>query len=271
MSKFLEVAIDIAHEAGALLEHHFLDRVRFELKGENDLVTVADRASEKLIVERLTAHFADHNIMAEEGGGSEKGSPYRWYVDPLDGTTNFAHGYPQYNVTLALERGGEMIAGVVYRPHVNELFAAELGSGAYLNGRRIHVSKAPVLSESLVCTGFPVRFRNVSVNIHFYHHMALTTHGVRRSGSAAIDLSDVACGRLESFWEFGLSPWDLAAGKILITEAGGTVTDMKGDPHTMASGTIACSNGLIHAEMLEEFAEVFAGKSRFPMPAMGGQ
>lgn len=271
MSEILEAAIEIAHEAGALLEHYFLDRVAFELKGENDLVTVADRASEKLIVTRLKQQFPEHGIVAEEGGGHESASSYRWYVDPLDGTTNFAHGYTAYNVTLGLERDGEMIAGVVFRPHQGELFAAERGSGAFLNGRRIHVSKAKTLGESLTCTGFPARHRNTSVNILFYHHMAMTTHGVRRSGSAAIDLSDVACGRLDAFWEFGLSPWDLAAGKILIQEAGGTVSEMNGAAHGMHSTTIAGDNGLIHEEMLREFEEVFQGRSRFPMPVIGAK
>lgn len=268
MSQYIETAIEIAHEAGALLERYFLHRVRYELKGESDLVTEADKASEKLVVERLQAAFPDHCIVGEEGGGQETGSPYRWYVDPLDGTTNFAHGYPVFNVTLGLEKDGEMIAGVVYDPDRNELFAAEKGAGAFMNGRRIHVSPVEKLRDSLMCTGFPVKNRNQSINIYFYHQLAMTSHGVRRSGSAAVDLANVACGRLEGFWEFGLNPWDLAAGKLLVAEAGGTVTDMNGGPHSMPSPSIAATNGLIHPETLTLFAEIFAGQLRFPLPTL---
>lgn len=268
MSQFVEKAIDIAHEAGALLQKYFLHRVQFELKGESDLVTEADRASEKLVVERLKQHFPEHGIVAEEGGGHESPSPYRWFVDPLDGTSNFAHGYPVYNVTLGLEKDGEMIAGVVYDPDRRELFSAEKGSGAYLNGRRIHVSRAKRLQDSLTCTGFPTQNRGKNVNIYFYHQIGMASHGVRRSGSAAIDLSNVACGRLEAFWEFGLKPWDLAAGKLLIAEAGGTVTEMKGGAHTMQSPTILGSNGLIHDELLTLVGEVFRGEYRVPLPSM---
>src|SRR5277367_2512998 len=169
MESFLEGAIEIAHEAGTLLQYYFERRVRFELKGAFDLITEADRASEKLVVERLKALFPDHAIVAEEGSGHESASEYRWYVDPLDGTTNFAHGYPVYNVTLAVEKAGELIAGVIFDPTRGELFSCEKGSGAFLNGRRIHVSRADKLDESLFSTGFPSRRRHLSVNIHFYH------------------------------------------------------------------------------------------------------
>ena len=268
MSQFIETAIEIAHEAGALLERFFLHRVLYELKGESDLVTEADRASEALVVQRLKEHFPEHGIVAEEGGGHESSSPYRWYVDPLDGTTNFAHGYPAFNVTLGLEKDGEMIAGVVYDPDRRELFSAERGAGAYLNGRRIHVSHAKRLADSLVCTGFPTRRRHANVNIHFYHQLGLATHGVRRSGSAAIDLANVSCGRLEAFWEFGLKPWDLAAGKLLVAEAGGRVTEMKGGRHTMESPHLLVSNGVVHEEMLRLFGEIFRGEYRHPLPVI---
>ncbi len=266
---FLEKAEEIAREAGALLLDMFQAGVAFELKGEYDLVTKADKASEKLIVERLTSHFPDHGIVAEEGGGHTSKSDYRWYVDPVDGTTNFAHGYPVWNVTLALEKGDEMIAGVVFDPTRDEMFRAGRGSGAYLNGRQIRVSGATRLEDSLVSTGFPTGNRAKNPNIHFYHQLAMSTHGVRRGGSAALDLAYVACGRLEAFWEFGLKPWDLAAGRLLVREAGGAVSDMNGQPHTIGgSAHLLTDNGLIHDEMLELFAELFRGEMRHPMPAV---
>jgi myo-inositol-1(or 4)-monophosphatase len=264
----LESAIEIAHEAGSLLRQYFERRVRFELKGAFDLVTEADRASEKLIVSRLKALFPDHAILAEEGGGHENASGYRWYVDPLDGTTNFAHSYPVYNVTLALEKDGELVAGVVFDPTRDELFAAEKGSGAFLNGRRIRVSDTPRVEDGLFSTGFPSRRRHLDVNIHFYYQLAMASHGVRRGGSAAIDLAYVACGRLDGYWEFGLSPWDMAAGKILVREAGGMCTSMKGTPHTLTGRHILADNGLIHGEIVALFGEIFDGKYPHPMPVI---
>lgn len=266
MPSFLETATEIAREAGALLAHHFERGIGYDLKGEFDLVTEADRASEKLVVERLHSYFPSHSVLGEEGGLREKTSEYCWYVDPLDGTTNFAHGYPAFNVTLGLERSGEMIAGVIYDPIRQEMFAAELGGGAFLNGRRIHVSKAPRLETALFATGFPSRKRHENINVHFFHQVAMTSHGVRRSGSAAIDLAAVSCGRLDGFWEFGLNPWDMAAGLLLVREAGGRTTDMRGGAAELRGAHIAVSNGLIHDEMLELFGEVFAGRYRYAMP-----
>ncbi|HEY2665193.1 MAG TPA: inositol monophosphatase family protein [Candidatus Binataceae bacterium] len=268
MASYLETAIDIARESGALLSTYFERRVAFELKGDFDLVTEADRASEKLVVERLRSHFPSHSIVAEEGGGHEGTSGYRWYVDPLDGTTNFAHGFPIYNVTLGLEQDGEMLVGVVFDPMRQEMFSAERGAGAYLNNRRIRVSAVKRLEDSLVSTGFPSRKRHLNVNIHFYHQMAMATHGVRRTGSAAIDLSYVACGRFEAFWEFGLNPWDMAAGILLVTEAGGAVSDMKGQKHNLRSPHLLTDNGAIHQETLALFAEIFRGEFRVPMPVI---
>jgi myo-inositol-1(or 4)-monophosphatase len=266
MASFLESAVEIAHEAGSLLQYYFERHVRFELKGAFDLITEADRASEKLIVERIKALFPAHAIVAEEGGGHESGSEYRWYVDPLDGTTNFAHGYPVYNVTLAVEKAGERIAGVIFDPTRNEMFVCEKGSGAFLNGRRIRVSAAGKLDEALFSTGFPSRRRHLSVNIHFYHQLAMATHGVRRGGAAALDLAYVACGRLDGFWEFGLSPWDMAAGQLLVEEAGGICRDMNGFPHSLGSPHILADNGFIHEEVLALFAEIFRGEYRHRIP-----
>lgn len=263
---YLQDAVKIAHEAGILLAEFYRMHVGFELKGDFDLVTEADRASERLVVERILAHYPEHSVVAEEGGGREGSSEFRWFVDPLDGTTNFAHGYPAFNVTLALARGGEMIIGVVYDPLREEMFTAEKGSGAYLNDRKIRVSSARRLADSLVSTGFPSRKRSQNVNIHFYHQLAMSTHGVRRGGSAALDLAYVACGRLDAFWEFGLKPWDMAAGTLLVTEAGGKCTDMRGAPHDVKSPDLLVDNGLIHEELLELFREIFGGRYRFPMP-----
>ena len=266
MPSYLETAVDIARESGALLSHYLERKVGFELKGKHDLVTEADRASERLIVERLRTHFPSHGIVAEEGGGHESSSEFRWYVDPLDGTTNFAHGFPVFNVTLALEHAGEIVAGVVFDPTRQELFTAEKGGGAYLNNRRIQVSKVQTLEDSLVATGFPSRQRHLNVNIHFYYQLAMITHGVRRAGAAAIDLAYVACGRLDAFWEFGLNPWDMAAGLLLIEEAGGRISDMRGAPASVQGPHLLAGNGALHEEMVQLFDEIFNGKYRYPIP-----
>jgi myo-inositol-1(or 4)-monophosphatase len=268
VASFLETAADIAREAGALIHNYLERRIGFELKGEFDLVTEADRASERLIVERLLSHFPTHAIVAEEGGGQEGSSEYRWYVDPLDGTTNFAHGFPAFNVTMGLEKAGELIAGVVYDPVRDEMFTAERGAGAYLNHRRIHVSKVPKIEASLVATGFPSRKRHLNVNVHFYYQLAMLSHGVRRAGSAALDLAYVACGRLDAFWEFGLNPWDMAAGVLLVREAGGSGSDMHGGPLDLRGPHVLVDNGLVHEAILKLFAEIFAGQYRFQMPEM---
>ena len=270
MASYLETAADIAREAGALIANYLERRIGFELKGEFDLVTEADRASERLIVERLQAHFPTHAIVGEEGGGQAGSSEYRWYVDPLDGTTNFAHGFPAFNVTMAVERSGELIAGVIFDPLRNELFTAEQGSGAYLNQRRIGVSKTASIESSLVATGFPSRKRHENVNVHFFYQLAMLSHGVRRAGAAALDLAYVACGRLEAFWEFGLHPWDVAAGILLIREAGGVCSDMHGAPFHLGGPHILADNGTLHDPMVGLFGEIFAGRYQFPLPEMKG-
>jgi myo-inositol-1(or 4)-monophosphatase len=195
-------------------------------------------------------------------------SEYRWYVDPLDGTTNFAHGFPMFNATLALARRGEIIAGVIFDPERNELFAAERGAGATLNGSKIRVGRAATLEDSLVATGFPSRRRHQNVNVHFYYQLAMMTHGVRRAGSAALDLAYTACGRLDAFWEFGLNPWDMAAGTLLVEEAGGRVTGMRGEAFDLYGPHLLADNTLIHEEILEVFGEVFEGNYRFPLPKL---
>jgi myo-inositol-1(or 4)-monophosphatase len=266
MSEFLEAAIEIAREAGAILMSH--RGARFELKGEYDLVTAADRASERLVVERLHMRFPQHGIVAEEGGGAEMKSEYRWFVDPLDGTTNFAHGFPMWNVTLALAHRDQVIAGVVFDPVRDEMFTSERGSGAYLNAARIHVAPAAILEDALVATGFPSRRRHQNVNVHFYYQLAMITHGVRRAGSAALDLAYTACGRLDGFWEFGLNPWDMAAGTLLVEEAGGRVSGMRGEKLDLFGPHVFASNGFIHDETLTLFGEIFEGRYRFQIPTL---
>jgi myo-inositol-1(or 4)-monophosphatase len=268
MDAFLNQGSKVAREAGKLLRGYFERRVRVEYKGEVDLVTEADRASEAYIVREIRRLFPDHAVVAEEGGGCAGTSGYRWYVDPLDGTTNFAHGFPIFAVSMGLEKDGEMVAGVIYDPTRDELFAAEKGSGARLNGEPFKVSTIPRIEEALVATGFPSRKRHVNPNIHFYHQMNMRTHGVRRPGAAAIDMAYVACGRLEAFWEFHLHPWDIAAGKLLVSEAGGCVTEISGQPHRMDSPSILATNGALHEQMLEAFEEIFAEKYRTELPPL---
>ena len=265
----LDAAIEIAREAGALLMQYF-HHVRAESKGEFDLITEADRASEHLIVQKLRYRFPGHGIVAEEGTGRDSESEFRWYVDPLDGTTNFAHGFPMFNVTLALEHRGELVAGVIFDPLRDELFHAARGGGAFLNGTRIAVSTTPDLDSALLATGFPSRKRHRNVNVHFFYELAMTTHGIRRPGAAALDLAYVACGRLDGFWEFGLNPWDMAAGVLLVREAGGCASDMKGAPVNLRGPHVMADNGLIHEQLTGVFRRIFEGDIRFPLPEIQG-
>ena len=255
----------ISREAGALLMEFFDKHIKIEYKGEADLVTAADRKSEALIRERIRAQWPGHDVLGEEEGLRDTGSEYRWYVDPLDGTTNFAHGFPVFCVSMALQHHNETIAGVCYDPTRDELFAAERGKGAYLNDRPIRVSRIASLAESLVGTGFPSHKRHKNPNIYFYHQITLRSQGVRRAGSAALDLCYVASGRLDGFWEFNLNPWDTAAGVLLVEEAGGRVTDFHGGPFELNSRETVASNGLIHDALLYEFEQIFAGRGLEPL------
>jgi myo-inositol-1(or 4)-monophosphatase len=264
--KYIPAIEAIAREAGALLIEYFDQQIKVEYKGEADLVTAADRNSEALIRRRIAAQFPGHDILGEEEGFRDTGSEYRWYVDPLDGTTNFAHGFPVFCVSMALEYRGQMLAGLCYDPTRNELFAAERRKGAYLNERPIQVSKVGKLSESLLATGFPSHKRHKNPNIYFYHQITLRTHGVRRPGSAALDLCSVACGRFDGFWEFNLNPWDTAAGVLIVEEAGGRVTDFHGGPFRLDSRETLASNGLIHQALLDEFEQIFQGRGLEPLP-----
>jgi myo-inositol-1(or 4)-monophosphatase len=271
---WVPAASAIAREAGAVLREFFSQGVATEYKGDADLVTVADRTAEKLIRERLAAAFPEHGIYGEEGTRDRLDGEFRWYVDPLDGTTNFAHGFPQFAVSMGLERrpaglapdeDGILVAAVIYDPMRDELYAAEKGKGSLLNGRPIHVTRTSRFSEALTATGFPSHKRHESPNVHFYQEFTLRTHGVRRAGSAALDLAYVAAGRLDGFWEFNLNPWDTAAGILLVEEAGGRVTDFSGNHFRLDSREILASNGMIHAELMSFFEDLFAGRNLSPI------
>jgi myo-inositol-1(or 4)-monophosphatase len=268
---FLPAMSAIAREAGALLMQHFHQHLKIEYKGDADLVTAADRAAEVLIRERIRRQWPTHDVLGEEQGLSDQGSDYRWYIDPLDGTTNFAHGFPVFCVSMGLERRtsgehGERVAAVIYDPTRDELFSAEKGRGAHLNGKAIHVSKTSTLKESLLATGFPSQKRHKNPNIYFYHQITLHSHGVRRAGSAALDLCNVAAGRFDGFWEFNLNPWDTAAGVLIVQEAAGRVTRFDGSPFELNSRETVASNGLIHEALLQEFKEIFAGRGLEALP-----
>jgi myo-inositol-1(or 4)-monophosphatase len=274
VSDLIRKASRIACEAGARLREFYAQGVETEYKGDVDLVTVADRAAEKLIRALLAESFPEHGIYGEEGTRDRMEGAYRWYVDPLDGTTNFAHGFPHFAVSLGLEhRGadlpagqdGSLVAGIVYDPMRDELFTAERGCGAQLNGKPIHVSRAQAIAESLLATGFPSRKRHSHPNIHFYDEFTLRSHGVRRAGSAALDLAYVACGRLDAFWEFNLNPWDTSAGILLVEEAGGRVTDFAGRRYRLDSREILASNGIIQDGLVALFADMFAGRNLAPI------
>lgn len=249
----LNFAIETAREAGGLLLEKFGRNIKVSKKGDINLVTEADLASERLIIERIKSHYPQHSILAEESGeaviigGSNK---WKWIIDPLDGTTNFAHGYPCWCVTLALEHEGKIVVGVTYDPTRNELFSAEKGQGASLNSKPIHVSAAQDLSESLIVTGFPYDFKQRENFARHLTEFLLQSRGVRRDGSAAIDMAYIACGRFDGFWEEGLNPWDVAAGVLLIEEAGGRVTYYDDTPFSIYAPPICASNGLIHEQML---------------------
>lgn len=250
----LNFAIETAREAGQILLDKFGRKINISKKGDIDLVTEADLASEKHIIEKIRSYYPKHSILAEESGASpvviENEHVWKWIIDPLDGTTNFAHGYPCFCVTIALEHNGEIVIGVTFDPTRNELFAAEKGNGATLNGRHIHVSDTEKLSEALIVTGFPYDFKQRE---NFARHLTdflLYSRGVRRDGSAAIDMAYVACGRFDGFWEEGLNPWDVAAGVLLIEEAGGLVSYYDDSPFSIYKPPICADNGLIHGEML---------------------
>jgi myo-inositol-1(or 4)-monophosphatase len=253
----LNVAIETAREAGKYLKQH-LGKIRnIQVKDgqEKNLVTEIDKKSEEMIIGNIRKHFPGHSILAEEGGVGAEQSDYKWIIDPLDGTANYTHGFPVFSVSIGLEFKGELIAGVIYDPNFDEMFSAEKGKGAYLNGRKIRVSSAKTLDHSMLVTGFPY---NISENPdHAVEHFVtflMKAQAVRRMGSAAIDLAYVAAGRLDAFWEVALQPWDMAAGIVLVREAGGVVTNFAGNPINVYNKQLLASNGIIHEEMKQILA-----------------
>jgi myo-inositol-1(or 4)-monophosphatase len=254
----LNFAVQTAREAGRVLAEKFGRALQVSHKGEIDLVTEADLAAERLIVERIRSYHPRHSILAEEAGEVENiagaDPSFKWIVDPLDGTTNYAHGYPFFCVSIALEHEGRVVVGVVYDPLRDELFAAEQGAGVTLNGRRVRVSEVAELNRALVCTGFPYDVRGRERFARHFSAFILRAQSVRRDGAAALDLAYVACGRFEAFYEDGLRPWDVAAGKLLVEEAGGRVTRYDDTPLDIYRSPLAASNGLVHEEVLRVLA-----------------
>ncbi|MGC8595391.1 MAG: inositol monophosphatase family protein [Candidatus Kryptoniota bacterium] len=249
----IERIIDIAKQAGKFLKENQGKISEIIEKGSfTNLVTDIDRRSEAMIVDFIRKNFPGHEILAEEGGATKSVSDYKWIVDPLDGTTNFTHGFPVYCVSIGLEYRGQVIAGVVYDPNFNELFAAEKGSGAFLNGKRIKVTQVRDLSHAMLATGFPYDVKDNPFNcIEHFNTFLLYAQAIRRLGSAALDICYVAAGRLDGFWEVNLHPWDTAAAVLIATEAGGRVSDFRGMEYSIYDKNILLSNGLIHDQMIE--------------------
>jgi myo-inositol-1(or 4)-monophosphatase len=252
----LDFAIQLARSAGAILRDHYERALSIEHKStEIELVTDVDRAAEALIVSAIRSRFPDHALFTEEAQGAagpDRRAEYTWIVDPLDGTTNYTHGYPMFTVSIALQRGTDLVLGVVYDPLRDELFAAERAQGVYLNGQRRRVSTTDRLVRSVVATGFAYNRATIpDNNVAEFGRVALKVQGIRRGGSAALDMACVAAGRLDGYWEMNLAPWDWAAGVVLVTEAGGVITDLDGGPWDLSKKRIVATNGLIHAELLQ--------------------
>ena len=269
MNGFLEKAKEIAREAGQYQRSMIWKPFIIEHKGEIDLVTEVDKKSEELIVNGLAKSFPGHDFLAEENLYQDRGASHKWIIDPLDGTTNFAHGFPWFAVSMALEVEGEVVLGVIYHTMMDEMFSAVKGEGAWLNGSRIGVSNRSPLRSSLLATGFPYDSATDREN-NFAHfaNFQMGGRGIRRAGAAALDLAYVAAGRLDGFWESKLKPWDVAAGQLLVSEAGGRVTGFKGEPYSVYNNRIVASNGRIHDEMLEMLArpvplEAICGQLKF--------
>jgi len=258
---FLEVAREAAREAGRLLKENVDARGAVTYKGAVDLVTEFDRRSQDIIDRRLSSSFPDHSILAEEGLARAGSSEYRWIFDPLDGTTNFAHTFPVFSVSIALERKGDLLLGVVFDPMRGEMFEAVKGGGARLNGAAIRVSDVPELGKSLLATGFPYDVRTSRTNnVREFSDFIVRAQAIRRCGSAALDLCYVACGRFDGFWELKLKPWDMAAGALIVREAGGRISDFQGGPFDPFSGIILATNGRIHDAMMDILDAGAAGR-----------
>jgi len=255
--RYLQAAIAAAKEAGRIQKLHYGLSHQVEYKGDINPVTEVDTLCEKAIVQIIQDAFSDHDIMTEERPFEGKGSPWKWIIDPLDGTTNYFHGFPCFCVSIGLEVEREVALGVVYNPMLDELFHAEKGKGAFLNGNRIRVSRVEGLDRSFLSTGFPYDVReHTDFYLRYFRKFISKSFAVRRPGSAALDLSYLAAGRFDGFWELKLHPWDVVAGSLMVTEAGGKVTDFQGGPFDVYSEEIVATNGLIHQEMLQAIQEI---------------
>jgi myo-inositol-1(or 4)-monophosphatase len=258
MHPTLNIAIKAARRAGQIINRASLDigHIKVNVKQQNDYVTEVDKAAEAVIIDTLLETYPKHAILAEETGRTgPEDSEFLWIIDPLDGTTNFIHGFPQYAVSIAMAHKGILTHAVVYDPSRNELFTASKGAGAFLNDKRLRVSKRTRLEDALVGTGFPYRvFDHVDAYLAIFKEMTRRTAGVRRPGAASLDLAYVASGRLDGFWEFGLAPWDMAAGALLITEAGGLVGDLTGEPNYLTTGNIIGGTPKVFGQILQVIA-----------------
>ncbi len=253
MHPTLNIAVKAARRAATVINRAStqLDLLTVQSKSPNDFVTEVDRAAEQAIIEVLRDAFPGHAILAEESGESGPESEYTWIIDPLDGTTNFIHGMPQYAVSIAQTKNGVLEHAVVYDPNTNEMFTASRGAGAFLNDRRIRVSRRTRLNEALIGTGFPFRqFDHVDAYLAMFKELTQKTAGIRRPGAASLDLAYVAAGRFDGFWEMGLSPWDMAAGVLLIQEAGGLVSDLSGEANYLTSGNLVAGTPKIFGQLL---------------------
>ena len=252
----LDVAVKAAISAGELLLDGASRPFSVSYKGERNLVTEMDKKAETLIVDILHKEFPDHDIIAEEGGGQNNNSLWCWYIDPIDGTTNYVRRFPIYCVSIGLEHNGELVIGVVYQPVLKELFTAQLGCGAFLNGEKLKVSSVASMNEAVLATGFPYTVKqNPDLYLARFRGFMLDSLAIRRAGSAALDLCYVAAGRFDGFWESNLAPWDMAAGVLMVTEAGGEVTDFLGGKDFLTKGEIIASNKIIHNSMKEVLAK----------------
>ena len=257
MHPALNVIIKAARRASQIINRSSseLDHLKVTSKRQSDFVTEVDKAAEAAIIDVLREAYPDYGILAEESGaaaGSGAGSDYQWIIDPLDGTTNFIHGFPQYAISIALAHKGQITQALVYDTVRNEMFTASKGGGAFLNERRIRVSKCLKMEDALIGTGFPYRsFDHIDAYLAIFKELTQKTAGIRRPGAASLDLAYVACGRLDGFWEFGLSPWDMAGGALLISEAGGLIGDLAGNENYLESGNVIAGTPKVFAQLLQ--------------------
>ena len=254
MKELKDFAINLARDAGNLLKGKFNSKLEIHYKGEINLVTEADKMSEDLIIEAINSSFPDHGILSEESPAQNSQAKMRWIIDPLDGTTNYAHGYPVFCVSIALEKEGVIVLGIIYDPLREDMFVAERGKGAYLNSKKLKVSKTATLSRSILATGFPYDIRvSKDNNLNYFNLMVMEAQAIRRAGAAALDIAYLACGRFDGFWELKLMPWDMAAGCLMVEESGGVISDMIGGRWDISLPNVLVSNGLIHEQMISIF------------------